>query len=258
MTKTEIQKEGSNTRRVAIVTGGSRGIGRRIAERLAHAQYAVLINYQQATTQADEVISGIARAGGIARGYCGDIADENAIAELFDIAEQEFGGIDVVVHAAAILPMKPLIEFDIDEVGLVLKTNLLGTFIINQQAALKVRRGGAIINISSAITRTLSPGYSAYAASKAGMEALTMILARELKGQDITVNAVAPGPTETDMLFADLANNQNGEQMRQSLIDAVPLQRIGTPEDIAEIVLALAGPVRWVNGQIIHTNGGFI
>ena len=133
-----------------------------------------------------------------------------------------------------------------------LRTNLRGTLVINRLAAKSIRPGGAIVNISSAITKTLAPGYTVYGATKAGVETITTILARELKGRDITVNAVAPGPTETEMFLADLTNSDNGKAMRQGLVDAVPLERIGTPDDIAEVVLALAGPVRWVNGQTIH------
>jgi 3-oxoacyl-[acyl-carrier protein] reductase len=203
MTAPETPSAGDRTHRVAIVTGGSRGIGRRIAERLAHEGYAVLISYRNEQAHAEAVIAGIAETGGTARAERADVADETAVARLFEAAERKFGGIDVVVHAAAVLTTKPLVDFGFDEMDRMLHTNLRGAFIVNQQAARRIRSGGAIINISSAITKGTAPGYSVYAATKAGLEAMTVTLAREMRGRDITVNVVAPGPTETDMLSAE-------------------------------------------------------
>lgn len=244
--------------KTAIVTGSSRGIGKRLAERLAQDGFNVVVSYNNQKAKADEVVTGIATAGGKAIAIQADVANENAVANLFEAAEEKFGGIDVVVHAAAILQVKPLIELSFDEINSVIRTNLLGTFVVNQQAAKKVRNGGVIINISSAITNNLAIGYSAYAASKAGLEALTKVLARELGSRNITVNAIAPGPTETEMLANDLANRPNGEQMRQAIIGMTALGRIGTPDDIAEVVLAFSGNIRWITGQVIHTSGGIV
>lgn len=244
--------------RVAIVTGGSRGIGRRIAERLAQEGFGVVVDYASGQTAAEGVVAGIVASGGTAIAVQADVSDEAAVDALFSAAEQEFGGIDVLVHAAALLTTAPLVDLATDEIDRLLRTNLRGTLVINRLAAKSIRPGGAIVNISSAITKTLAPGYTVYGATKAGVETITTILARELKGRDITVNAVAPGPTETEMFLADLTNSDNGKAMRQGLVDAVPLERIGTPDDIAEVVLALAGPVRWVNGQTIHASGGLI
>ncbi|RWR05626.1 SDR family oxidoreductase [Sinirhodobacter populi] len=244
------------TGKIAIVTGGSRGIGRRIAERLAQEGCRVVLVYLSNTAAANEAVAAISQQGGVARAEKADVADEKAIAAVFQRTQQDFGGIDFVVNAAGILPVSSISEVSLAEADRVFQTNLWGTLVVDQQAARTVRAGGSIINISSAITRQLVPGYGAYAASKAGVEALTVVLARELGGQDITVNAVAPGPTDTQMLNQTLESSGNAEQMRQALISAIPLGRIGRTDDIASIVLALIGPNRWVHGQVIHTNGG--
>jgi 3-oxoacyl-[acyl-carrier protein] reductase len=242
----------------AIVTGGSRGIGARIAERLAGNGHPVIVSYQNGAAAAERVVAAIIAAGGQAAAVQADVADEASVAELFASAEREFGAVGLVVHAAAVLTTKPLVELGLDEIDAMLRTNLRGTLIVNRQAAKSVRAGGAIINISTAVTRNFAPGYTAYGATKAGLEAITAILARELKGRDITVNAIAPGPTNTEMFAADLASSPDGAAMRQAIVDMIPLGRVGEPDDIADLVLALAGPVRWVNGQTIHASGGLV
>lgn len=237
--------------RVAIVTGGSRGIGRETAARLGRDGYAVVVTYSGSAADADLAVKEVQQAGGRAIAVQADVADEHAVAALFDQAEEAFGGVDVVVHAAGIMPLAPLAELDLEVFDQVIRTNLRGTFVVDQQAARRVRSGGAIINISSSLTRLARPGYSAYAASKGGVEAITLILARELRGRDITVNAVAPGPTATALFY---------DGKPQEVIDRIaaepPLERLGQPEDIAEIVHFLAGPARWINGQVIYANGG--
>src|SRR5882757_11394702 len=237
--------------RVAIVTGGSRGIGRQTAARLGREGYAVVVTYGGSQAEAEEAVKEVEQAGGRAIAVQADVADENAVAALFDQAEQSFGGVDVVVNAAGIMPLSPLADLDLDAFDRVVRTNLRGTFVIDQQAVRRVRSGGAIINFSSSLTKLARPGYAAYAATKGGVEAVTLILARELRGRDITVNAVAPGPTATAMFF---------DGKSQELIDRItaepPLERLGQPEDIAELVAFLAGPGRWVNGQVIYANGG--
>jgi len=237
--------------RVAIVTGGSRGIGRQTAARLGREGYAVVVTYGGSQAEAEEAVKEVEQAGGRAIAVQADVADENAVAALFDQAEQSFGGVDVVVNAAGIMPLSPLADLDLDAFDRVVRTNLRGTFVVDQQAVRRVRSGGAIINFSSSLTKLARPGYAAYAATKGGVEAVTLILARELRGRDITVNAVAPGPTATAMFF---------DGKSQELIDRItaepPLERLGQPEDIAELVAFLAGPGRWVNGQVIYANGG--
>ena len=173
--------------------------------------------------------------------------------EAFDAVEREFGGIDVLVNTAGIMLLAPLVDFDLDALDRMHRTNIRGTFVVSQQAARRVRAGGAIINFSTTVTKLAVPGYSAYAASKGAVDAMTLILAKELRGRDITVNAVAPGPTATPLYF-----DGKDEATIQAAAKAAPLERLGTPDDIAEAVAFLAGPARWVNGQIVYVNGGVI
>jgi 3-oxoacyl-[acyl-carrier protein] reductase len=244
-------------RRVAIVTGGSRGIGKRIAERLAAEDYAVVIGHRSAVAEADAVVAAIARDGGTAKAIAVDIVDNAAVVALFDAADAAFGSVDVVVHAAAMMITRPLADFPVAEIDAILRTNLLGAFLVNRQAMTRVREGGAIINLSSAVTRGTAPGYSVYTASKAGLEAMVRTLSLELRGRDVTINAVAPGPTETEMLRTELAK-ADGEALRQFILGSTPRGRIGQPDDVADVILALAGPLRWIHGQVIHASGGMV
>ena len=147
--------------------------------------------------------------------------------------------------------MSPVVDLDLTALDRVLRVNLRGTFVVDQQAARRVRAGGAIIDLSSSITRFARPGYAAYAATKGGVEAITLILARELRGRDITVNTVAPGPIATALFFEG-----KDEQLVARIAAEPPMERLGTPADIAEIVAFLAGPARWINGQVLYANGG--
>ncbi|SDC10670.1 SDR family oxidoreductase [Actinokineospora iranica] len=237
--------------RVAIITGGSRGIGRAAARRLAADGYALAIAYASNAAEAEDAVREAKAAGGQAVAHRADVADENQVAALFDAAEETFGGVDVVVHAAGRLVLSPIAELDLDVLDQLHRTNIRGTFVVDQQAALRVRAGGAIINFSTSVLGLSLPGYGAYAASKGAVEAITMILARELRGKDITVNAIAPGPTATAM-FLDGKDPETIARMTAQ----PPLERLGAPEDIAEVVAFLAGPARWVNGQVLRANGG--
>ncbi|WP_406343980.1 SDR family oxidoreductase [Streptomyces sp. NBC_01578] len=243
----------TTARRVAVVTGGSRGIGRESGERLAADGFAVVINYAGNRAEAEAVVAAITAAGGEAIAHRADVADEAAVAALFDAAEETFGGVDVVVHAAGIMTLAPLVDMDLDALDRMYRTNIRGTFVVDQQAARRLRGGGAIINFSSSVLSLALPGYTAYAATKGAVEAMTLILARELRGRDITVNAVAPGPTAT-ALFLD----GKDEATIEKLAGQAPLERLGTPQDIAEVVAFLAGPARWVNGQVVRANGGIV
>ncbi|PTM85387.1 SDR family oxidoreductase [Streptomyces sp. VMFN-G11Ma] len=240
--------------RVAIVTGGSRGIGRQVAQRLAADGFAVVIGYAGNKDAADEAVAAIEKAGGTALAVRADVGDETEIAALFDRAEATYGGVDAVVHAAGRMPLSPVAELDLGELDSLYRTNIRGTFVVDQQAARRLRSGGALVNFSSSVVGLAFPGYGAYAASKGAVEALTLILARELRGRDVTVNAVAPGPTATS-LFLD----GKDEETVARLAAQPPLERLGTPEDIANVVAFLTGPEgHWVNGQVLRANGGII
>ncbi|MDP9798991.1 3-oxoacyl-[acyl-carrier protein] reductase [Catenuloplanes nepalensis] len=247
---TEIMAE--NTR-VAIVTGGSRGIGRQAALRLAADGYAVTVVYVGKKTEAEAVVEEIVSGGGRAIAARADVAEETDVAAVFDAAEAAFGGVDVVVNAAGIMVLAPIAEYDLDTLDRVHRVNIRGAFVVSQQAARRVRDGGAIINFSTSVIGLGLPGYAAYAASKGAVEAMTMVIAREMRGRDVTVNVVAPGPTATSFFF---------EGKDQATIDRMakqpPLERLGTPEDAAEVVAFLAGPGRWINGQVIRANGGIV
>ncbi|MFI6402450.1 SDR family oxidoreductase [Streptomyces sp. NPDC050548] len=237
--------------RVALITGGSGGIGRAVAERLAKDGIAIGVHYAGNKAKADETVAAIVAAGGRAIPVGGDVADEDAMSAAFDAVEQEFGGIDVVVNTAGIMVLSPIATMDLDDLDRMHRTNIRGTFVVSQQAARRVRGGGSIINFSTTVTRTKFPTYGAYVASKAAVEAMTLVLARELRGKDITVNAVAPGPTATPLFL-----NGKDEATVENLAKAAPLERLGTPDDIAESVAFLAGPARWINGQVLFANGG--
>jgi 3-oxoacyl-[acyl-carrier protein] reductase len=243
----------TSTPRVAIVTGGSGGIGRVVAERLAADGMSVLVHYAGNLGRAKETVDAIVAAGGTASSAQADVADENEVAVLFDEAERRYGGVDVVVHTAGIMLVSPLAELDLDDLDRMHRTNIRGTFVVDREAARRVRAGGAVINFSSSVTKLGFPGYTGYAATKGAVDAMTLILARELRGRDITVNAVAPGPTATPLYL---------EGKEQSVIDRMaqmtPLERIGTPADITEAVAFLAGPARWINAQVLYANGGAI
>jgi 3-oxoacyl-[acyl-carrier protein] reductase len=239
--------------RVAIVTGGSRGIGRAVTERLAADGLAVVVGYASNDSEAESAVGAVEAAGGKAVAVRADVADEVAVKTLFDTAERQYGGIDVVVNAAGVMILEPLAELDLDHLDRTYRTNVRGTFVVGREAANRVRSGGAIINFSTSVTRLHLPTYSAYAASKAAVEAIGPILAKELRGRDITVNAVAPGPVATALFL---------EGKSPELIDRIasmnPMERLGTPEDIAEVVSSLAGPARWINGQTVFVNGGYV
>ncbi|MDR7279598.1 SDR family oxidoreductase [Catenuloplanes atrovinosus] len=239
--------------RVAIVTGGSRGIGRQTALRLAADGYAIVVVYVGKQAEAETVVKEITTAGGRAIAVQADVAEEADVTAVFDAAEASFGGVDVVVNAAGIMVLAPIAEYDLDTLDRVHRVNIRGAFVVSQQAARRVRNGGSIINFSTSVIGLGLPGYAAYVASKGAVEAMTMVIAREMRGRDITVNAVAPGPTATSFFF-------DGKD--QATIDHMakqpPLERLGTPEDAAEVVAFLAGPGRWINGQVVRANGGIV
>lgn len=241
------------TDRVAVVTGGSGGIGHAVAVRLAQAGMAVAVHYAGNRDRAETVVDEIVAGGGRAMVVAADVADESEVAALFDQVEAAFGGVDVVVNTAGIMLLSPLAELNLDDFDRMHRTNVRGTFVVSQQAARRVREGGAIINFSSSVTKIALPTYTAYAATKGAVDAMTLILAKEMRGRDVTVNAVAPGPTATPLFLEG-----KPQQAVDNLRNMSPLERLGEPDDIAEAVAFLAVPARWVNGQILYANGGVI
>lgn len=239
--------------KTAIVTGGSRGIGQAIAMRLAKDGFAVVINYAGNAAKAEETVAAIEAVGGKAVAMQGDVSNPVDIACLFTATKETFGRIDVVVNNAGIMPLAPIAESSLDIFDKTIAINLRGAFLVMAQAAQHLDKGGRIIALSSSVLAKAFPAYGAYIASKAGVEGLVHVLANELRGRDITVNAIAPGPTATELFF----NGKSDEQVMQ-IAKLAPLERLGTPEEIAAAVSFLAGPDgAWVNAQVIRVNGGF-
>jgi 3-oxoacyl-[acyl-carrier protein] reductase len=239
--------------KTAIVTGASRGIGRSIAHRLAADGFSVVVNYAGNIEQAEGAVNEIKAAGGNAVAISGDISKAADVSELFAKAEQAFGPIQVVVNNAGIMPLSPIAKGDVETFDKVIAINLRGAFLVLAQAAQHVVEGGRIIALSSSVLAKSFPTYGAYIASKAGVEGLVHVLANELRGRNVTVNAVAPGPVGTDLFLKGKTQAQIDE-----LGKLAPLERLGRPEDIADVVSFLAGPDgAWVNSQVLRANGGF-
>jgi 3-oxoacyl-[acyl-carrier protein] reductase len=227
-------------------------MGRVIAARLAADGFDVAVAYVGSIDLADATVKEIKEHGRHGAAFAADLAGEEAASDLFDAVEDRFGHLDVVVHTAGINRPAALADLDLADFDEIHRVNVRGTFVVNQQAARRVRDGGSIVNLSSSMVRVAPPELSAYAASKAAVDALTRILAKELRGRDITVNAVAPGPTAT-AAFLDSTPAEEQEQ----LAALPPLGRLGRPDDIAGVVSFLVGQAgRWVNGQVVYANGG--
>ena len=240
--------------RIAIVTGASRGIGAAIARRLAADGLRVIVNYASGAQDAEQLVGAIEAAGGKATPAQADISDAAAVARMFDSTQAAFGGVDIVVNNAGIMRLASVAQSDDALFDAQVAINLKGSFNMMREAARRLRQGGRIINLSSSVVGLYQARYAVYAATKAGVEAMTHVMAKELRGRNITVNAVAPGPTATD-LFLD------GKP--QDAIDALaslsPLERLGQPEDLAASVAFLAGPDGgWINGQVLRANGGIV
>jgi 3-oxoacyl-[acyl-carrier protein] reductase len=242
------------TQKVAIVTGASRGIGAVIAERLASEGFAVVINYASSAAEADALVAKVQAKGGKAIAVKADVASASDVRALFETTEQQLGKVDVLVNNAGILKMVALAETDDELYERTFAINTRGTFNTLREAASRMNDGGRIINFSSSTVGMNLPNYSVYIASKAAVESLTQVFAKELRGRGITVNAVAPGPVATDLFF-----DGKSEEQVQNLAKMPPLERLGQPDDIAGVVSFLTGPDSgWINGQILRANGGLV
>lgn len=240
--------------RTALVTGASRGIGAAIAERLAQDGFAVVVNYVGNEDAANEVVARIEAAGGRAIAAQADVQDPAQVARLFDDAQAAFGSPDVVVNSAGILHLSPLADSEDEVFDRMIAINLRGSFNTMREAARRMPDGGRIVNLSTSVVGAKLTGYGIYAATKAAVEVMGDILSKELRGRNITVNSVAPGPTATS-LFLD---GKSDEQV-EALSKANPLERLGQPEDIAGAVSFLVGPDGgWINGQTLRANGGMV
>src|SRR5229473_1772714 len=240
-------------KKTAIVTGASRGIGRAVAKRLAQDGFAVVVNYLSNAGEAEEVVAEIKGICGEAIAVKADVANQTEVEQLFEQTMKKFGSVDVVVHNSGIMPLSPIGKSDVELFDKVISTNLRGTFLVLAQAAQHLATGGRIIAFSSSVLAKSFPSYGPYIASKAGVEGLVHVLANELRGRNITVNAVAPGPVATELFLKGKTEAQVNEFKKMP-----PLERLGRSEDIAGVVSFLAGPDGgWINSQVVRANGGF-
>ncbi|ALM84220.1 SDR family oxidoreductase [Bordetella sp. N] len=240
--------------KIALVTGGSRGIGAEISRRLAKDGFTVALNYASNADVANALVTEIKAAGGQAFAVPGDVSDASAVAVMFDEAAKRGSEVAVLVNNAGVMGLGPIAQMDAATFDRMVAINFKGTFNTLQEAARRMGDGGRIINTSTSVTKLKLPTYGPYAATKAAVETLTAILSRELRGRNITVNAVAPGPTATELFFKGKSEEQVAGITRMA-----PLERLGQPNDIAGVVAFLAGPDgAWINGQTLFANGGAI
>ena len=240
--------------KVAIVTGASRGIGAAVAERLGRDGFSVIVNYSGSVEAADALVRKIQEGGGRALAVKADVSDTRAVREMFETTVSKFGGVDVLVNNAGVMTLSNIADTDDAAFDKQIAINLKGTFNALREGAKRLRAGGRIINFSSSVVGLLQPTYAVYAGTKAAVEAMTSVLAKELRGRNITVNAVAPGPTATDLFLKG-----KPQAVIDHLAKLAPLERLGEPADIARAVSFLAGPDgAWINGQVLRANGGII
>ncbi|WP_200954130.1 glucose 1-dehydrogenase [Massilia sp. Root351] len=246
----------STNKQVAIVTGASRGIGAAIAQRLARDGYAVIVNYAGNAAEARDVVGAIEAHGGDALAVKADVSDAGAVKAMFDSAVERFGRVDVLVNNAGIMPpsLPSLADTDDQTFDRLFAVNVKGTFNTLREAATRLEQGGRIVNFSTSVIGLGLPGYAVYGATKGAVEVMSNIMAKELRGKNIRVNAIAPGPTATDLFL-----NGKSDEAIQRMSNMAPLERLGTPADIAAAVAFLAGPDgAWINGQTLRANGGLV
>lgn len=244
----------NNTPKSVIVTGSSRGIGRAIAERLATDGWSVAVNYARNKTEADEVVANIKANGGNAIAIQADVAQRADVVRMFDETERAFSQVNAIVNNAGVMKMCPIVETDDKTFDRTFAVNVRGVFLALREAAKRLPAGGRIVNLSTSATPLRLPSYGTYCATKAAVEVLTAILAKELRGRQITVNAVAPGPVGTELFLADKTQAQIDHMAKLN-----PFERLGEPQDIASVVAFLLTPeAQWINGQTVRANGGMV
>ncbi len=242
------------TDKVAIVTGASRGIGAAVAERLARDGFTVVVNYAGSAPEADALAAKIIDAGGKALTAQADVSDPAAVRRMWDSVETEAGGVDVLINNAGIMKLAKIADGDDALIDSQIAVNLKGSINLMREAAKRLRSGGRIVNFSTSVIGLKLETYGVYAGTKAAIEALTGVLSKEMRGRNITVNAVAPGPTATALFL-----NGKSPELIDHMSKLNPLERLGTPEDIAAAVAFLVGPDgSWINGQILRANGGMV
>jgi 3-oxoacyl-[acyl-carrier protein] reductase len=240
--------------KVALITGGSKGIGASIALKLAKDGFNVAINYKSNTTLAEEVLKQLRTYDVKATAIQCDVANTQSVEAMFTEVEKVLGKVDVLVNNAGIMQLAKLSDSDDKLFDSQIAVNFKGTFNTLRQAALRLNSGGRIVNLSTSVVALKLETYGIYAATKAAVETLTAILSKELRGRSITVSAVAPGPTTTDLFLSG-----KSPELIKTLSQMNPLERLGSPKDIANAVSFLVGPDgAWINGQILRSNGGMI
>ena len=240
--------------RVVIITGASRGIGAVIARQLASEGFAVAINYVSSAREASALVVELRQAGHKAMAVQADVANAADVARLFTETEQQLGKVDVLINNAGMLTVMPLAQHSDELYDQTFNINTKGTFNTLREAATRLNSGGRIVNFSSSTVGMNLPGYAVYIASKAAVESLTQVFAKELRGRQITVNAIAPGPVATQLFLQGKT-----EEQIQAFAKMPPLERLGQPQDIARIVSFLVSTAAdWVNGQVLRANGGLV
>lgn len=241
-------------KKVVLITGASRGIGAFTATLLAQQGHKVVINYANNDQQATQIVENIKAAGGTASRFKADVSQSNQVELLFDYVINTYGKIDVLINNAGIMNFKKIALLDDATIDKVIAINLKGSLYAMREAAKRLEQGGKIINLSSSVIGMKLEGYGIYTASKAAIESLTAILAKELRAKNITVNAVAPGPTATELFFEG-----KSDELIAQLAKASPLERLGTIEDIAAVLnFVVSDDGNWINAQTIRVNGGIV
>lgn len=241
-------------KKVILITGASRGIGAFTAALLAQQGHKIVINYANNDAEATRVVAQIEALGGVASCFKADVSQSEEVSALFDYAIQSYGKVDVLINNAGVMCFKKIEALDDETIERVLAINLKGSLYTMREAAQRLEYGGKIINLSSSVIGMKLEGYGIYTASKAAIESLTAILAKELRGKSITVNAIAPGPTATELFFEG-----KSDELIAQLSKAAPLERLGTVEDIAAVIeFAVNHQSDWINAQVIRVNGGIV